>query len=270
MNIKTFTLLALLCLMSACGTPKDVTYLQGIDSLTPEQLRLMDHNYFSSICPDDILTITVTAPDPTVVTPFNPPVYAFANQGEVSVNTSPQLQTYLVDKNGDIVFPVIGKMHAGGLSKQDFAENLRKEIAKSVPQAQVNVQIVNYKITLLGELVRPGNITVRNDRISILDAIGQAGDLTINANRKNLLVVRDNNGEISFGRIDITDPALFASPFYYLRQNDVVYVEPNNAKKRNAKYSQAQQYNVSFFSAIISSMSLITSMVLTIISTTKK
>ncbi len=270
MNIKTFTLLALLGVLSACGTPKDVAYFQGIDSVTTEQLSQMNQNYTSLICPDDMLTITVTAWDPTVVTPFNPPVYAYATQGEVGVMSSSQLQTYLVDKEGDIIFPVIGKIHAAGLSKQDFSENLRTEIAKSVPSAQVNVQIVNYKVTLLGEVSRPGSISVRNDRISILDAVGQVGDLTINANRKNILVVRDIEGEKTFGRIDITDPALFASPYYYLRQNDVVYVEPNDAKKKNAKYSQAQQYSVTVFSAIISSMSLITSMVLTIVSQTKK
>lgn len=263
-------LLVALCLTAGCRAPKDVVYFQGIDSLTPEQVSQMSQNYYSSICPDDILTITVSAPDPTVITPFNLPTYAYATLGEVGVSTSPQLQTYLVDKDGNIVFPVVGKIHAAGLSKQDFAENLRKEIAKSVPQAQVNVQIVNYKITLLGELARPGNISVRNDRISILDAIGQAGDLTINANRKNILVIRDNNGEVSRGRIDLTDPAIFASPYYFLRQNDVVYVEPNDAKKRNANYSQAQQYSITVFSAIVSTVSVMSTVVLAIVTAYKK
>lgn len=270
MKIKIVTLLVLLCLLGACGTPKDVTYFQEIDSLTPEQLDRMNQNYTSLICPDDMLTITVTAPDPTVVTPFNLPVYAYAGQGETNVISSQQLQTYLVDKDGDIVFPVIGKIHAGGLSKQEFAENLRKEVAKSVPLAQINVQIVNYKVTMLGEVSRPGTIAVRNDRLSVLDAIGQVGDLTINANRKNILVVRDDDGEKTFGRIDITDPGIFASPYYYLRQNDVVYVEPNKAKIRNANYSQAQQYNVTVFSTILSTVSVATTVVLAIITAKKK
>lgn len=264
MYIKTFTLVALLCLMAACGTPKDVAYFQGVDSLTPEQVDKMSQEYASLICPDDLLTITVTGWDPTVVTPFNLPVYAYATPGEVGVASSGQLQTYLVDKDGDIVFPVIGKIHAAGLSKQDFGESMRQAIAKYVPMAQVNVQIVNYKVTMLGEVSRPGPIAVRNDRLSILDAIGQAGDLSINADRKNILVIRDTNGKKEFGRIDITDPAIFASPYYYLRQNDVVYIEPNKAKKKNANYSQAQQYNITVFSVIITTISTITAIVVSI------
>ncbi len=264
MNIKAFTLVFFLCLMVACGTPKDVVYFQGVDSLTPEQIDNMSQGYSSLIYPDDLLTITVTGWDPTVVTPFNLPVYAYASQGEVDVTVAGQLQTYLVDKEGDIVFPVIGKIHASGMTKKAFAENVRLAVAKYVPEAQVNVQIVNYKVTMLGEISRPGPITVRNDRLSILDAIGQAGDLSINANRKNILVIRENNGNKEFGRIDMTDPALFASPYYYLRQNDVVYIEPNDAKKRNANYSQAQQYNITVFSVILTTISTITAIVVSI------
>lgn len=168
----------------------------------------------------------------------------------------------MVDKDGYIVFPVIGRIQAVGLSKQEFGAKLQKEIAHYVKDAMVNVQIVNFKITMMGEVARPGRISVPNDRISILDAIGQVGDLTINADRKNILIIRHANGVPERGRIDITDPALFTSPFYYLKQNDIVYVEPNSAKKRNANYSSAQQYSITVFSAILSSVSLITTSVI--------
>ena len=128
----------------------------------------------------------------------------------------------------------------------------------------VNVQIANFKVTMMGEVSRPGAISVKNDRLSILDAIGQVGDLTINANRKNVLVIRDNNGQKEFGRLDMTDPAIFTSPYYYLRQNDVVYVEPNEAKKKNARYSQAEQYSITIFTSILSAISVITTVVLAI------
>lgn len=271
MRVK-FALFSFFCvlMLGACSVPKDVTYFQGIDELTPRQIEEMNNTYSSRIYSDDLLTITVTSWDPTVVTPFNPPVYAYAGQGETSVVSSQQLQTYLVDNEGNIIFPVIGKFKAAGYSKQELAENIRKEVSRYVPDAQVNVQIINYKVTIMGEVARPGAITVKNDRVSILDAIGQVGDLTINANRKNILVVRENNGEKEAGRIDITDPAIFASPYYYLRQNDVVYVEPNKAKKRNANYSQAQQYNVTVFSTILSAVSTVTTMVLAIVTANKK
>lgn len=107
-------------------------------------------------------------------------------------------------------------------------------------------------------------VSVSNDRLTILDAIGRVGDLTINANRTNVLVIRDNDGQKEFARLDLTKPELFASPYFYLRQNDVVYVEPNDAKKRNARYSQAQQYSITVFSSILSAVSVITTVILAI------
>ncbi len=261
--------LSLVFVMGACGVPKDVTYFQGIDSLTPEQIEMMNQTYTTQIVPDDLLTITVSAWDPTVVTPFNPPVYAYAAQGETSTVSSTQLQTYLVDKEGNINFPVLGKVHVGGMSKLEVSNMLQEKIAAYVKDAIVNVQIVNYKVTLMGEVARPGTVTVRNDRISILDAIGQSGDLTINANRTNVLVIRDNNGAKEFARLDLTQPDIFTSPYYYLRQNDVVYVEPNKAKKRNARYSQAQSYNVTIFSTIMSAVSIIATVALSIVTATR-
>ncbi len=264
MGIKLITAALLIGLLFSCGTPQDVLYFQGLDDLSKEQIAEMEQNYTPTITPGDILTITVTAWDPTVVTPFNPPVWAYASQGEISVTPSQQLHTYLVDSDGNINFPVLGKIHVSGLSKQELITDMQNKIAAYVKDAIVNVQITNYKITILGEVARPGALTVRNERITVLDAIGQSGDLTINANRKNILIVRDNNGVKEFGRIDMTDPALFASPYYYLRQNDMVYVEPNKAKQKNARYSQAQQYSITVFSSILSAISVITTVILAI------
>lgn len=257
-------LIGLLLSMGACSVPKDVVYFQGIDTLTVQRIDEMNQSYVSRISPDDLLTITVTAWDPTVVTPFNPPAYAFGTQGETTTVTSGQLATYLVDPEGAINFPVLGKIQVGGLTKQQLSEKMQEMIARYVKDALVNIQIVNYKVTVMGEITRPGTIAVKNDRISILDALGQVGDLTINANRKNILVIRDTNGQKEFGRLDITGPDFFASPYFYLRQNDVVYVEPNNAKKRNARYSQAQQYSITVFSSILSAVSVITTVILAI------
>lgn len=262
MRAKIFSFFLSILFLGACGVPKDVAYFQGVDQLSPEEIEKMSQTYTSKICPDDLLSITVTAWDPTVVTPFNPPPYSYASQGDITVQSSSQLQTYLVDQEGCINFPVLGKIEVAGLSKQELRETLQNRISKYVKDPIVNVQTINYKVTFMGEISRSGSITVRNDRLSILDAIGQQGDLTINANRKNILVIRDNNGIKEFGRIDLTDPAVFASPYYYLRQNDVVYIEPNDAKKRNARYSQAQQYNLTIFSTILSTVSVISSIII--------
>ena len=262
MKVKLVSVVALfVLLLGACSVPKDVVYFQGVDALTPEQVSKMNQAYTSKICPDDLLTITVTAWDPTVVTPFNPPVYAYATQGETTTVSSGQLRTYLVDQEGDMI---LQPSFSASLTKQQLSDKMQEMISPYVKDALVNVQIVNYKVTMMGEVSRPGAISVKNDRLSILDAIGQVGDLTINANRKNILVIRDNNGEKEFARLDITEPDIFTSPYYYLQQNDVVYVEPNNAKKRNARYSQAQQYSITVFSSILSAVSVITTVILAI------
>lgn len=265
MKIKLLSVSLLLSLLlGACSVPKDVTYFQGIDALTPEQITDLSQNYTSHICQDDLLSITVTAWDPIVVTPFNPPAYAYTQQGDQPVYTSPSMFNYLVDKDGEILFPVLGKIHVEGLTKKQLSEKLQKEISQYVENPLVNVQILNYKVTLMGEVSRPGTLTIRNDRLSILDAIGQAGDLTINAERTNILVIRENGDKKEFARLDITRPDIFTSPYYYLQQNDVVYIEPNKAKKRNARYSQAQQYNITLFSSILSAVSVITTVIVAI------
>ena len=266
MKYKNVIILCIALFFASCKTPMDVTYFQGIDTINQEQIEKMSQTYSSIIYEDDLLTITVTAWDPTVVVPFNPPTYAFAQQGETNVYTTQQLQTYLVDKEGKINFPVLGRIQAAGLSKQELSAFLQDAISKYAKDAMVNIQIVNYKVSVLGDVARPGSISVRNDRITILDAIAQSGDLTINGNRKNILIYRDNNGTPEFGRIDLTDPALFASPYFYLKQNDVVYVEPNDAKKRNANYSSAQQYNVSIVSTIMAGVNILGTLLLAITS----
>jgi Periplasmic protein involved in polysaccharide export len=264
MKYKPVFVLCISMLLFSCKTPKDVTYLQGIDMLTKEQLASMNQTYSATICEDDLLTIMVTGQNPQVVAPFNPPTFSFTAQGETGINSQQQIQTYLVDKDGKINFPVLGIVQAAGLSKHDLSMYLQDEIGKYVKDVMVNIQIVNYKISVLGEVTRPGTISVRNDRISILDAIAQSGDLTINGNRKNILITRNNNGTPEIGRIDLTDPAVFVSPYYYLQQNDVIYVEPNIAKKRNANYSSAQQYTLTIVSTIMTGVSVVSTIILAI------
>ncbi|MCC8200119.1 MAG: polysaccharide biosynthesis/export family protein [Tannerellaceae bacterium] len=265
MRIKFLYLFILTLLLGACSVPKDVLYFQGLDEMTPEQINQVGQSYLVKIRPDDLLSISVTSSDPTVVTPFNPPTFAYHQEGEQAVFASQSLYTYLVNKDGEINFPVLGKVSVADLTRQELSEKLEKEISYYIKDPLVNVQIMNFKVTILGDVNRPGSISVKNDRLSILDALGQAGDLSINANRKNILIIRDTHERKEFGYIDITDPALFTSPYYYLQQNDIVYVEPNKAKQRNSRYSQAQQYNITVFSSVMSAVSVITAMVISIV-----
>lgn len=263
MKLKYYLFACICGLLFSCSAPKDVVYFQGVDSLTPEQLTEMSQTYSTKITYDDLLSITVAAWDPASVTPFNPPTFAYAAEGEEPVVSSPTMYTYLVDKEGDIDFPILGKIKVVGLTRQDLSEKMQQMISKYVENPLVKVQILNFKVTTMGEINRPGSYTIKNDRVTILDIIGMAGDLPLTANRKNILVIRESNGQKEIHRLDITDPAIFASPCFYLKQNDVVYVEPIKTKQR-ARTSSDRQFTISLFSTIVSSLSVIVAMVLSL------
>lgn len=264
MRLKYFLFVGFCTLACSCRAPKDIVYFQGVDNLTVEKLSEMSQSYSTKITYDDLLSISVAAWDPASVTPFNPPTFAYSTEGDQPLFPSQSLYTYLVDKKGNINFPVLGEMHVIGLTKQELAEKIQKKLAdKYVENPLVNVQLLNFKVTMMGELLRPGSYSIKNDRITILDAIGMAGDLPITANRKNILVIRENNEQKEIYRLDITDPAIFASPCFYLKQNDVVYVEPVKNKQR-ARTSSDRQFSMSLFSTIVSSLSLITTMILSL------
>jgi polysaccharide export outer membrane protein len=239
-----------------------VTYFQGIDDISQAQLELMNQKPNMRICEDDLLTINVSSWDPIVSAQFNPPAYSYTPQGDQQVSSDQYLFTYLVDREGYINFPLLGRVQMSGLTINEANSRLEEKIKETVPDALVNVQIVNFKVGIFGEVARVNTYTIRNGRVSIVDLITMAGDLTINANRKNILLVRDNNGQREQVRLDLTDPNIFASPYFYLKQNDFVYVEPNSAKKRNANYSSAQQYTLSIVSTIMTSISIIATIIL--------
>lgn len=269
MKLKSYLFILFCGFISACSTPKDVVYFQGIDTLAPEQLSKMSQTYSTKLTYDDLLSITVTAWDPAAVTPFNPPTFAYSIEGEQPVFASQSMYTYLIDKEGYINFPVLGKIKAAGLTKQELATKMEDMISKYVEKPLVNIQLLNFKVTLMGELNRPGSYSVKNDRVTILDVIGMAGDLPLTANRKNILVIRESNGQKEIHRLDITDPAIFESPCFYLKQNDVVYVEPIKIKQR-ARTNSDRQFTMSLLSTLISSVSIISSMVITIVNLNRR
>ncbi|MEG1721836.1 MAG: polysaccharide biosynthesis/export family protein [Bacteroidales bacterium] len=259
--------LVAICLMvfPSCKSYKDVSYFQNIDEISLSYLNDTIVNYQVRIMPDDLLGITVTGLDPNTVAPFNLPAMSFLMPGEKEVSFVQNLQSYLVSQEGDINFPVLGKVKVAGLTKQEGIDYLQALISNYVKNPIVNIQFLNFKISVLGEVGRPGFYVMSNDRTSILDAIGYAGDLTIYGERNNVLLIRDNNGTKEFHRFDLSRSDLFASPYYYLQQNDIIYVEPNRSKQRNSRYSQQDSFNVSLLSAIVSTLSVITSLVIALL-----
>lgn len=249
-------------LLTSCRTEKHMLYFTDlakdgdIIQVIPDSIKV----YESRILPDDMLAITVTAIDPNAVAIFNLPTQNFLAPGQTIMATTPSLQTYLVDADGYIDFPVLGKVLLGGLTRKEATDLLKKEIGKYVEDPIINLQCTNYKFSVLGEVTKPGTYKFDSERLTILDALGYASDMTIHGNHTNVLLIREEDGVRSFHRIDLSQPDVFTSPYYYLQRNDIVYVEPNKARQGYANYSQDQQYLVSVVSAITSAVSVIVSL----------
>jgi polysaccharide export outer membrane protein len=236
-------------LMSSCVPKKKILYLQDIDtSLTTNEL-----NYKSLIKKDDILRIMVTSENMELVQPFNQFISPTNQSNLNATGQQGQLFGYLVDNNGEIVFPLLGSIEAAGKTREEMTEFLQSLLReKFVKDAVVDVRIVNFKVTVLGEVNRPGTFNLDYNRITLLQVIGQAGDLTIYGNRKNITILRDVDGVQTSHRVDLTNSDFIDSEFYYLQQNDVVVVEPNYAQVQAAGFNRNASLFVSIASVLIS------------------
>jgi polysaccharide export outer membrane protein len=228
----------------------------------------MNQTYRLEICTDDRLVINVTSPDSESSAPYNLPAYGYyapRKTPEETMSQNENLYTYLVDEDGYISFPELGRIRLAGLTVGEAGRLLEEKLKPSVPKVFVDVQIINFKVSIMGEVKDPNSFEISGNRVSILDLIAMAGNLTINADRKNVLLIRDNDGQKEFIRIDLTKPDVFASPYYYLKQNDVVSVEPNDARKRLANYTEETTFKPTLITGLLSTVALITSTILQMI-----
>ena len=237
-----------LLVTSSCVSRKEMAYFQNMEELD----SAIDASKTSlEIQPNDLLTITVSAANIEAVQPFNLPVTSAPSlAGGMSGRV--ELQTYLVDSDGNIEFPVLGTVHVAGLTRQQLVEKLKEMISKYVQNPIVNIKIINFQVTVLGEVTRPGTFTVPDERISLSKALGLAGDLTIYGRRDNVLIIRETGDEEQYAYVDLTDSDLLNSPYYYLHQNDVVIVEPNSAQLQGASYNRNASVYISIASVLIS------------------
>ena len=217
-------LFSILIFNSSCVSKKKVIYFQEIDSLALGKVKTQ---FEPIIKVDDALYINVAGLDPEAATPFNP--QNLQGQGG-SGGLQMYRQTYLVDKNGAIQFPVLGTIQVGGLTKEQLHEELTKAISVYFSNPIITIRIANYKISILGEVVTPGVYPIESERVTLPEALALAGDMTLFGKRENVLLIREVDGIKSSVRINMTDPNFVNSPYYYLSQNDVVYVEPNQRK----------------------------------------
>lgn len=244
--------------MAGCGSSKDVPYFTNIDSISLAASRGL---YDAHIMPKDQLTITVITIDPQASTPFNLTVQnALSTSGQLSTGGG-SLQGYLVDNDGFINFPVIGKIHVAGLTKTECEDLIKSKVQPYLAKSEnpiVTVTMASYRVTVMGEVATPKVVPVSTEKMSVLEAIASAGDLTIYGRRDNILLIReDATGEKHHVRLNLNDANLINSPYYYLQQNDIIYVQPNRVKAGNSGIGSSTTIWFSFISIITSVASLL-------------
>ncbi len=238
--IKKTTLLVLVSfLLFSCVARKNMIYYRNIDSLNNKQ---MSFSYELKIQPDDLLLIAVSCDDPEISKPFN----IGGSNNIVGSNSEPGVSC-LVDANGMIDFPVLGKLTIAGLTQTELIKMLNEKISFYIKKPLITVKIKNYKVTIQGEVKSPGFYNFDSERFTLVEALLKAGDLTVFAKRKNILIIRQVDGIITYNRVDITKVDFINSPFYYLRQNDMVYVEPNRLRIQGA--ASGREFNFLFSAA---------------------
>ena len=235
--------------MTGCGSSKGFTYVENIDSISLAASRGL---FDARIMPKDELTITVNTTNPEASAPFN------LQSGDKG---STAFKGYLVDNSGFINFPVVGKVHVVGLTKTECEDLIKSKIQPYLARTEnpvVSVRMSSYHITVLGEVGHPSVIPVSTEKISVLEAIAQAGDLGVYGKRNNILLIReDAHGEKHAVRLNLNDANIINSPYYYLQQNDVLYVQPNSVKAKTSSIGSSTTIWFSFIGIVTSVASLL-------------
>ena len=231
----SFALLTVtVALVTSCGSTKNIAYFQNSDQIDFENSKFL---YDARIMPKDVLTITVSTVNPDAAIPFNLTVPTTVNQTQ-SATSQAVLQSYLVDNNGNIEFPILGTLSVGGLTKSACEKMIHDKIQPYLNANEnpiVTVRMSSYSISVIGEVNRPGSYQVSREKINVLEALAQAGDLTIFGVRDRVKLIReDASGRKEIHTLNLNDANLISSPYYYLQQNDIVMVEPNKVKARNS------------------------------------
>lgn len=248
-KITLLSLLFVLFLTTSCASRKDLVYLQG-GSNAKELV-----SYEPVLQPDDVVMIVVSSENPEVAAPYNLKAITVQGDSENTIGTQ-RMQTYILDKEGKIEFPLLGSIALGGLTKTQAVAKLKELLKDHVSDAVINFRILNFKVTVLGEVQKPGTYSVASERITLLEAIGMSGDLTIYGNRTNVLLIREKNGTKTMERIDLTKPDFLNSSAYYLSQNDVVYVEPNKTRINSSAIGPNLTVGISALSLIVTIIAL--------------
>ncbi|MEQ3662207.1 MAG: polysaccharide biosynthesis/export family protein [Flavobacterium sp.] len=249
MNCFRIVILTIIISLTSCASKKKIAYFQDVK----EDLRMM--NYEPILQTDDVLMIVISSVNPEVAAPYNLKTVILQSNSEISL-AQERLQSYLIDQEGNIEFPVIGKVHLAGLTRTQGVELIKEKLNSHIKDPVVNLRILNYKISVLGEVNKPGVYPLQSERITLLEAISLAGDLSIYGKRTDVLVIREDEGVKTINKIDLTNSDFINSDFYYLNQNDVVYVEPNKTKVNSSIIGPNVAIGISAASLLVTILAL--------------
>ena len=253
-----FSCLIAAFLLASCQSYKKVPYLQ--DAGVVKDINQQENLYDAKIMPKDLLTIVVSCTSPELAMPFNLTV---AGPNNISANnyvtSQPSLQTNLVSNEGTVEFPVLGELKIGGLTKKEAEQLIVEKLKPYIKETPiVTVRMVNYKISVLGEVARPGTFTISNEKVNLLEALAMAGDMTVWGVRDNVKLIREGaDGKQEIVTLDLNKAETILSPYYWLQQNDIVYVTPNKAKARNSDIGNSTSLWFSATSILVSLASLL-------------
>lgn len=250
---------AFILLSSSCSSNHSVlTYFTDIDAVS----EIPVGDYSVKIEPSDELFITINSLVPSASAAYNLPLSNPATSGSLTEVNQPSQQTYIVDTKGDIDMPIIGKIHVAGKTTEQICEEITALVSRDVTDPVVKVELVNFVVNVVGEVLTPGRYPVASTRFSVLDALAAAGDLTAYGKRENVLIIREENGKRTTARLNLNSAEALSSPYFFLKQNDYVYVEPSEVRKDNADYNQNNSYKLSVVSTIVSGCSVIASLII--------
>lgn len=242
-------------LLSSCASRKDILYLQDLDKDKgiAESIKFTAPTFKT----DDRITINISSVNPEAARPFNLYITSFNTSG-TSAGGGAQQQSYLVDANGEIGFPQLGKLKVIGKTRIELESFLEEKLRPFLPDVKANVQLVNFRISILGEIKKPGQYSIDREKFSVLQAISIAGDLNIHGKREQIKLLREIDGEIHYFNLNLTDSKIINSPYFYLQQNDILYIPPNKPKINASTSSPTASYIISATSLLITVISLLT------------
>lgn len=258
-------LFALTMLLGSCKS-SNLVYFSDVSDTIEGSIPLQERELKLQAGDELLINVSSTVPEATQIynLPFN--IAPSISQGDIKKNDmQTQKQTYIVSPDGYITFPILGKLQVAGLTTRQLAVMLTDKIARDVDDPYVRVQLVNFNVKVMGEVSRPGMYKMDNERATVIDALAKAGDMTIHGKRNKVTVWREEDGVAKYHILDLNDSKIHNSPYYFLQQNDMVYVEPSSARSGQADYNQNNSFKTSVVSTIVSACSVIASLVIALV-----